>query len=612
MTKARPLRIAVAGYVDHGKSTVIGRLLNDTAQVREDRLNKVKKICENSGKRFEFAFLLDALEEEQQQGITIDVTEVPWVYEGREYIIIDTPGHREFLKNMVGGASRADAAVLVVDVHEGLKEHFHRQVAVMALLGVPKIIVALNKMDLVDWSEKAYQKREAELDVLFKNAGLKPPQVIPIAAWCGANLLSKAAEMPWYKGAPLAQALSDLPPVSGEDLAPLRFPIQDVYKFAEKRIYAGRVESGVLNVGQKIKFLPSGRETLVETIEVHGEPQRKSAKPGDAIGITLADPLFLQRGELGFEPLNPPRVSRSITADLFWLAPKPLTVGQAYGFRCGNAELEAQVEAIESVMNSETLAQGAGRDLDAGGIGRVRLLLDKPLAHDFFKDNEKTGRFVLVEDFRVAGGGRILSDQRAYLSTEVSEVTVAERAKRFGHPGFVVWSTGLSGSGKSTIMRELEKQLFKQGRNVFVLDGDNVRQGICSDLGFSEADRVENNRRVAEAAKLFADAGFIVLAAFLSPFEENRRRARQIIGADRFVEVFVDCPLEICEQRDPKQLYSMARQGEVSQFTGFTSPYEPPTNPDVHLRTDGKSVSDCVATLKSHVDYFIEQTRSPR
>lgn len=609
MNRLRPLRIAVAGYVDHGKSTVIGRLLSDTSQVREDRFNKVKKICENSGKRFEFAFLLDALEEEQQQGITIDVTEVPWLYEGREYIIIDTPGHREFLKNMVGGASRADAAVLVVDVHEGLKEHFHRQVAVMALLGVPKIIVALNKMDLVEWSEQAYHQREEELDVLFKNAGLKPPQVIPIAAWSGANLLSKAPEMPWYKGAPLAQALSDLPPVSGEELASLRFPIQDVYKFEDKRIYVGRVESGLLSVGQKIKFLPSGRESVIETIEVHGEPERKSAKPGDAVGLTLVDPLFLQRGELGFDPQTPPRVSRSITADLFWLAPKPLTAGKSYAFRCGNAELLAQVEAIESVMNSETLAQGEGAELEAGGIGRVRLLLDKPVAHDFFKDNEKTGRFVLVEDHRVAGGGRILPDQRAYLSTELSEVTATERAKRFGHPGFVVWSTGLSGSGKSTIMRELEKQLFKQGRNVFVLDGDNVRQGICSDLGFSDADRLENNRRVAEVAKLFADAGVIVLSAFLSPFVENRRLAREIIGEERFIEVFVDCPLEVCEQRDPKQLYSMARQGEVSQFTGFSSPYEPPTAPDVHLKTDSKSIGDCVATLKSHVDYFISRTR---
>lgn len=608
MIKSRPLRVAVAGYVDHGKSTVIGRLLNDTAQVREDRVNKVKALCENTGKRFEYAFLLDALEEEQQQGITIDVTEVPWVYEGREYIIIDTPGHREFLKNMVGGASRADAAVLVVDVHEGLKEHFHRQVAVMALLGVPKIIVVLNKMDLVDWSETAFTRREKELDVLFKNAGLKPPQVIPVAAWSGANLLTRAPEMPWYKGAPLARALSDLPPVSGEDILPLRFPIQDVYKFEEKRIYAGRVEAGVLTAGQKIKFLPSGRESVVASIEVHGDPGRKTANPGDAVGITLEDPLFLQRGELGFEPSTPPRVSRSLTADLFWLSPKPLIAGKSYSFRCGNAELIAQVEAIESVMNSETLAQGAGVELGAGGIGRVRLNLDKVLAHDFFKDNEKTGRFVLVEDFRVAGGGRILSDQRAFLSTELSEVTSAERAKRFGHPGFVVWSTGLSGSGKSTIMRELEKQLFAQGVNVFVLDGDNVRQGICRDLGFSDSDRIENIRRVAEVAKLMADAGMVVLTAFLSPFEESRREAREIIGEHRFVEVFIDCPLDVCEKRDPKKLYSKARRGQVAQFTGLSSVYENPSSADIHLRTDKMSADESVAQvrefLSSHSQYL--------
>jgi bifunctional enzyme CysN/CysC len=598
------LRVAVAGYVDHGKSTVIGRLLNDTLQVKEDRFEKVKNFC--SGRRFEYAFLLDALEEEQQQNVTIDVTEVPWVFQGREYTIIDTPGHKEFLKNMVGGASKADAALLVVDAQEGLKSHFQRQVAVMALLGIPKIIVALNKMDLVGWSETVFHEREMQLDQMFKAAGLKPAQVIPLAAWQGANLLKPSVEMPWYKGPCLAHALADLPAPKSSVQSALRFPLQDVYKFDNKRIYVGRVESGLLKVGQKIKFLPSGRETIVKTIEVYGEPERQTAVAGEAVGITLKDPLFLERGELGFEPTRPPKVSRTITADLFWLAPSPLKAGKSYALRCGGAELQAQVENIESVLNADDLSQGKGRELESGAIGRVKFTLDKSLAHDFFKDSESTGRFVLIEDYRVAGGGRILPDGRAFLSTERSQVTVAERAERFGHKGFVVWSTGLSGAGKSTIMRELENRLFAEGMNVFVLDGDNIRQGVCGDLGFSAGDRSENIRRVAEVAKLFADAGAVVLTAFISPFENDRRKAREIIGAERFVEIFVDCPLEECEKRDPKQLYSKARLGEFGEMTGITSPFEAPPSPDLHLRTDQLSSSECVARIREMVKTLVE------
>jgi bifunctional enzyme CysN/CysC len=587
------LRVAVAGYVDHGKSTVIGRLLSDTGQVREDRLNKVRAQCESTGHRFEYAFLLDALEEEQQQGITIDVTEVPWMHEGREYTIIDTPGHREFLKNMVGGASRADAAVLVIDALEGLKMHFQRQVAVMALLGIPKILVVLNKMDLVDWSQEEFSKREQQIEVLFKQAGLKPPQIVPVAAWQGAGIVRPAqTEMPWYKGPTLVQALSDLPPAAERADLPLRFPLQDVYKFADKRIYVGRVESGRLKVGDRLRFQPSGRESTVKTID-----GRDSAEPGDAVGITLEDPLFLERGELGFHTYAPPRVSGSINADLFWLSPQPLRAGKTYALRCANAELQAQVENIESTLDPETLTQKPSTVLEAGAIGRIRLSLEKPLAHDFFKENESTGRFVLIEDYRVAGGGRILPDKRAYLSTEPSQVSEAERTQLLGHRGLVIWTTGLSGAGKSTITRELERRLVRSGVNAFVLDGDNVRQGLCSDLGFSPSERAENIRRVAEVAKLFADSGTVVLTAFLSPYAGDRERARQIIGADRFIEVFLDCPLEECERRDPKSLYRRARSGEVAEFTGVTSPYERPPQPDLHLRTDQLSAEESVERI---------------
>ncbi|MGE4131830.1 MAG: adenylyl-sulfate kinase [Bdellovibrionales bacterium] len=591
----RPLRVAVAGYVDHGKSTIIGRLLSDTKQVREDKFSRVRESC--LGRRFEYAFLLDALDEEQQQGITIDVTEVPWVFGDRTITFVDTPGHKEFLKNMVGGASRADAALLVVDAQEGLKAHFHKQVAVLHLLGVPRVVVALNKMDLVEFSSEVYVKRVQQLENLFEQVGMTKPVVVPVAGWSGAGLLTSAPEMLWYSGPTLAHALLAIEDVSRKADSALRFSLQDIYKFDDKRIYVGRVESGRLTVGQTLRFLPSGRESVVKTIEVHGEENRQQANTGEAIGITLEDPLFLERGEIGADPSALPRLSRQLTSDLFWLAPTPLSAGQSYKFRSGHAEMTAFVDAIESVLDPENLSEKPSDEAITGDLARVRLSLDKSLAHDFFSEVESTGRFVLVENYQVAGGGRILPDKRAYLSTEVSLVTMEARAKKFGHRGQVIWATGLSGAGKSTLMRELERRLFAEDIQVFVLDGDNVRQGICSDLGFSPTDRTENIRRVAEVAKLMADAGLVVLSAFLTPLQSQRELARQIVGSDRFVEVFVDCPIEKCEERDPKSLYKKARLGEIVEFTGIDSPFEVPESPDLHLSTHKDPIASCVDQL---------------
>lgn len=592
-----PLRVAVAGHVDHGKSTLIGRLLSDTGQVTLDKMNKVRGVCETTGGRFEYAFLLDALEEEQQQGITIDVTEVSWRYRERAFTIIDTPGHREFLKNMVGGASRADAAILVVDVQEGVKEHFRRQVAVMGLLNISKIVVVLNKMDLASWSEDLFSKRQGEIEQLFVDNEMSLPQIVPVAAWNGVNLLAPSDEMPWYPGPYLAQILSDLPPSAPRSEQPLRFPIQDTYKFGEKRIYAGRVEAGELRVGETLRFLPNGRESLVKSIEVFGEPTRAYALPGEAVGITLEEPLFLQRGDIGFSPRQAPRVSRVLLVDIFWLSSNPLAVGNTYGFRCANAELTARVEGIDRLVIAEPMAEPGGACLEAGQIARISLSLDKPLAHDLFRDCEVTGRFVLIEDFRVVGGGRILADHHVHLSNEQSFVTTGQRQLRFGHSGFTLWMTGLSGAGKSTVARELERQLFAQGANVVVLDGDNVRQGLSSDLGFSDADRSENIRRVAEVSALFVQMGAIVVTALVSPFAVDRERARQIIGNENFVEIFVDCPISECERRDPKGLYAQARKGDVKLFTGFHSRYEPPSLADIHIETDRLTSSEAVKII---------------
>jgi len=600
-------RIAFAGHVDHGKSTVIGRLLSETKQVRDDKFQKVKNFCDSTGRRFEFAFLLDALQEEQHQGITIDVTEVPWRFEGREFTLIDTPGHREFLKNMVGGASRADAAVLILDAAEGIQPHFRKQIKVFSLLNTPKLIVLLNKMDLVQGSREVYEQRRREVTEAFLASNLPEPLVIPVAAWSGDNLLARSDLMPWYMGPHFAQALNELPENKNLALEALRFPIQDVYKFDDKRIYVGRVESGSLKVGEALRFLPSGRTSVITTIEVHGEPGRQSAGPGEAVGITLADPLFLERGELGFAPEQMPRLSQTLTADIFWLSPKPLAVGDKFKFRSSTAERTAQIEAIESVFD---LSGDHSTQIENGGVGRIRLTLDAPLAHDFYKDCEATGRFILIDEYWPAGGGRILSDKRAYLSTERSEVSSSERLAQNGHGGLTIWLTGLSGAGKSTIAKSLEKRLFDQGARSMILDGDNLRQGLCSDLGFSDMDRAENIRRTAEVAKLFADAGLVSIVSLISPFRADREKARAIIGAERFIEVHVDCPLEECRKRDPKGLYSKVKTGEITQFTGISSSYEAPMQPDLRIETHTITVDSAVESLLNFLTGFAAYNRS--
>lgn len=577
------VRVALVGHVDHGKSTVIGRLLSDTGQAREDRREKVRSTCESVGRRFEYAFLLDALEEEQSQGITIDVTEVNWSHGGREIVFVDTPGHREFLKKMIGGASRVDAAILVVDALEGLKDTFRRQMHVLELLGVRQRIILLNKMDLAGWKEETWEARRREV---FETQGLDPrtTPVIPVAAWHGENLLAPSDQMPWYRGPTLAQALSALEPARPEEEAPLRYFVQDVYRKEEQRIFVGRVEAGTLRQGQRIRFFPEGRETTVRSIEVHGE-DRDEARCGDAIGITLEDALYLDRGALGFSPDSPPRLSREVQADLFWLDSEPVLPGDRLRIKAGTQFAEARVERIDSELDCETFAVQENPSKICS-FGKVWLKFDSPWAFDAFSECPPSGRFVAMKGFRALGGGRWLaptSDGPASMPRTL--------------PGQVVWLTGLSGAGKSTIAAGLKLRLLGQGIAATVLDGDELRQGLCKDLGFSLVDRAENLRRAAEVARLMARAGLVVITASISPLREIRERAREIVGTDSFLEVFVDCPLERCEARDPKGLYERARRGLLSEFTGIDSPYEIPLKPDVTLKTDVQDPDSCVRDL---------------
>lgn len=593
------VKVALVGNVDHGKSTVIGRLLADTGQTREEREARVRSYCESANRKFEYAFLLDALEEEQAQGITIDVTEVQWRHGGRDFLFVDTPGHREFLKKMVGGASSVDAAVLVLDAVEGISENFRRQIRVLELLGIRQRIVIINKMDLVDWSESTWRARESEILACLPG-GKTQTMVIPVAAWEGANLLERSAKMPWYKGPTLGEALLSLESAPSLGEKPLRFFVQDIYRRGEKRIFVGRVEAGTLSAGSEIQFEPGGRRSRVRSIEGEtGQAPLAHAESGDAVGLTLEDQLFLERGNLGFSPTHPPRENSRLKADLFWLHSEPLRPAQKLLIKNGTQNGVATVEAIEHAFDADSWEKQEGAT-SLVLFGRVLLRFEKPFYFDFFDDCEPLGRFVACADGRVLGGGRWVRETN--LSPGKSDVSLAEREKRARHRSTVLWLTGLSGSGKTTLARNLERRLFDRGLNPTVLDGDNVRQTICSDLGFSISDRDENLRRVAEMARLMSDAGLFVITAFISPLHAQRARAREIVGTERFVEIFVDCSLEECERRDVKGLYRRARSGEIPEFTGISSAFEAPARPDVHLRSGELSVEQCLDRLIQLVD----------
>ncbi|MBU2574747.1 MAG: adenylyl-sulfate kinase [Elusimicrobia bacterium] len=607
------IKIVIAGHVDHGKSTLVGRFLCDTGQMPADRKEKIEKRCKKDGKRFEFAFLLDAFEEEQDQGITIDATEIRWSFGGKRFLLIDTPGHREFSKNMVTGASKADAAIILLDAGEGIREQFRRHSHILAMLGIENIIVAVNKMDLAAYNARRFAAIKKEAGGFLARIGIPPAAVIPICALHGENLVQKSPRMPWYAGKPLAGALLDLKATRNTGLEPFRFSIQDVYKSGGKRIYAGRVESGILRKGREVEFLPSGKGTCVKTIEKWREPGIKTAKHGDCVGITLAEPLPVERGEVAVGRKQRAIVSDLVRANIFWMGDQPLTAGRGYKFRLAAQEAGCRLVSVENVIDADTFEKmDASEDAIArNNMGDVTLQLDRPLVYDEFSKVAAMGRFVLVDGERVSGGGIILGDTRAgfpgreikdrKVFTEKSGITKEARKKRNGHPGFAIWLTGLPGSGKSTIARELEKRLFETGVQVYALDGDNIRHGINRDLGFSSADRAENIRRLSEIAGLFSDAGLAVITAFISPFESDRKKARETIGAANFIEVFVDCPLEVCEKRDPKGLYKKARRGEILNFTGVHAPYEKPVRPDITLRTDK---IDAIAAVKKIIDFL--------
>jgi len=609
---ARQLKIVIVGHVDHGKSTLVGRLVHETGSLPEGRYEAIRDQSERRGMPFEWAFLMDAIQAERDQGITIDTTQIRFRTKQRPYVIIDAPGHKEFLKNMVTGAASSEGALLLIDAHEGVQEQSRRHGYLLHLLGVDQVAVLVNKMDLVGYSADRFGQVAEEYRAYLKGLGVRPACIVPISAREGDNMVERSARMPWYQGPTVLQALDAFEYKGTAAERPLRMPVQDVYKFDQRRIIAGRIESGRVRVGDEVVFSPSNKTARIRTIEAWQVPEApEEAEAGRSVGVTLTEQIFVERGEVMSHLEQAPLETNVFKARLFWLGRSPLVVGGTYTLKLGTLEAPVTVEAIERVIDTSDLSSKPADRLERNGAGEVVLRTKRLLALDEHLQNPITGRFVLVEDYLPVGGGIVsmegYPDQRGLVTVKSTNITAVghgvtrdARSARNGHRGGVLWFTGLSGSGKSTLALALERELFAKGYNVYVLDGDNVRGGLNANLGFSPEDRAENIRRVGEVAALFADAGFLVISSFISPYRSDRERARAA-APDAFHEIYVRASLEACEGRDPKGLYRRARKGEIPDFTGISSPYEPPETPDLVVPTDEQPVEECLSLLTRYV-----------
>jgi bifunctional enzyme CysN/CysC len=610
------LKIVIVGHVDHGKSTFVGRLFNDTGSLPEGKLEQLQQIAERRGVPFEWANLMDSLQSERDQNITIDTAQIWFRTSKRQYVIIDAPGHKEFLKNMVTGAANAEAALLLIDAQEGVQENSRRHGYLLNLLGIRQVAVLVNKMDLVGYRQERFEQIEAEFRAWLKTIGIEPVVFIPIDARDGDNIAVRSVHMPWFSGPTVVETLDNFTAPEMPNGKPLRFSIQDVYRFDERRILAGRVESGSIKVGDRLLFAPYNKVSTVKTIERWNAPSRDFAEAGESIGITLTEQIFVERGAVAGLEAAPPFEWNHFDARIFWLGRQPFQKGRRYKLKLATQEVECEISKLGKVIDASTLEaiKRPSKESYVGRheVGELTLKTRKPVAFDVFKDFAATGRFVIVDGLDVAGGGIVLPGQYSRHTAESShadenifwthgKVTAQQRARHNGHAGRIVWLTGLSGSGKSTIATELERELFLQDCQAYVLDGDNMRHGLCSDLAFTPRDRKENIRRVGEVAKLFADAGQIVITAFISPYKEDRDFVRNLVAPGRFIEVYVNAPLEVCERRDPKGLYAKARANEIKEFTGVSAPYETPENPEIELRTNQLDVNASVNTLLEYL-----------
>ena len=587
------LRFITCGSVDDGKSTLIGRLLYESKLLFDDQLAVLaadSRKMGTQGDALDFALLLDGLAAEREQGITIDVAYRFFSTDRRKYIVADTPGHEQYTRNMVTGASTADAAVLIVDARKGVLTQTRRHAYIVSLLGIRHVLVAVNKMDLVKYSEQAFNPIVEQFGDFAKRIGLEDVSFIPVSALKGDNVVAPSKHMHWYRGATLIGHLETVE-IDEERLqeAPFRLPVQWVNRpHHDFRGFTGTIASGAIRSGERVRVQPSGRESSVACI-VTADGALERAVVGQSITLTLADEIDISRGDVISAAEAPAEVADQFEATVIWMADEPMLPGRPYLLKIGARTVNAQVGELKYKVNVNSLEHVAAKTLALNEIGVCNLSLDHPVAFDAYKEIRDTGGFILIDRVSNNTVGAGLLDfalRRAHnIHIQALDLNKTVRAQMKGQKSCVLWLTGLSGAGKSTIANLVEKKLHALGRHTYLLDGDNVRHGLNKDLGFTDVDRVENIRRVAEVAKLMVDAGLIVITAFISPFRAERRMARELMEGGEFIEVFIDTPLAVAEQRDSKGLYKKARQGDLKHFTGIDSPYEVPEHAEIRVET---------------------------
>jgi bifunctional enzyme CysN/CysC len=586
------LRFITCGSVDDGKSTLIGRLLYDSKMICDDQLAALKSDSKRhgtNGARLDFALLVDGLAAEREQGITIDVAYRYFATERRKFIVADTPGHEQYTRNMITGASTADAAVILIDACHGVQTQTRRHSYLASLIGIRHIVLAINKMDLVGYSKATFDAIVADYRAFADGIGLANFVAIPIAARDGDNVAFASAHMPWYEGATLIEHLDTVDVDIDRATLPFRMCVQWVNRpNASFRGFCGTIASGALRRGDPVFVLPGKRQSRIARIVTHDGDQNE-AVAGQSVTLTLEDEIDASRGDVFCAGSALPGVADQIEATIVWMADDPMLPGRPYWLKIGAKQVVATITALKHSVNVNTLEQVAAKTLELNAIGICNLKFDQAIPVDAYAANAETGGFILIDRMTNATVGAGLTRFPLRRSRNIHwhsvDVTKRARAELKTQKPFVLWFTGLSGAGKSTIANLVEKRLHAAGRHTTMLDGDNVRHGLNKDLGFTDADRVENLRRAAEVAKLMVDAGLIVMASFISPFESERRMARDLFEPGEFIEIFVDTTLAAAEARDPKQLYAKARRGELTNFTGVDSPYERPANPEIAVDT---------------------------
>lgn len=602
------LRLITCGSVDDGKSTLIGRLLYDTKLIFEDQLSALESDSKKhgtQGENIDFALLVDGLAAEREQGITIDVAYRFFSTDKRKFIIADTPGHEQYTRNMATGASTADLAIILVDARHGMLTQTRRHAFISSLLGIKHIVVAINKMDLRDYDEKVFTHIVEEFQTFSADLGFDQVTAIPISALKGDNITEKSHQMNWYNGPALLPFLESVDIKSVLDEKPFRMPVQWVNRpNLDFRGFSGTISSGTIEPGAEVIVLPSAkRSTIKEIVTFDGKLDK--AKPDQAVTLTLNDEIDISRGDVLCAGNNPSEQTDQFSAKIIWMHDEEMIPGRQYLLKTANGTVSASITELRHKINVNTLEHQSGKTLELNEVGICKLALSRPIAFDSYSENKATGAFILIDKIgnHTLAAGMIDHTLRRAENVHWQNIDIEKstRAEQKHQKPCVVWFTGLSGSGKSTVANLVEKRLFDLGKHSYILDGDNVRHGLNKDLGFTDEDRVENIRRVAETAKLMADAGLIVLVSFISPFISERRMAREMMEDGEFIEVHIATPLEVCESRDVKGLYEKARKGEITNFTGIDSDYEEPENPEIRLDTSEVAAERAAAEIAEHL-----------